>query len=76
MYIVPKATPLLLLHYYYYWRSGVEVIVEKERIRWIQRNTVKTRKRAAEKIAYESKKRSEERRRNNKRQRTIDQCFR
>ena len=30
------------------WRSGVEVIVEKERARWIERNAAKSRKIAAE----------------------------
>ena len=57
------------------WRSGVDMIVEKARMRWIERNTVKSRKRAAEKMAYESKKRNAESN-SNKRQRTIDQCFR
>ena len=57
------------------WRSGVDVIVGKERMRWIQRSTVKSRKRAAEKTAYEIKKRSEESR-SDKRQRTTDQHFR
>ena len=65
------------------WRSGVDAIVEKERMRWIQRNAAKSRKRAAEKMIYERKKRDEETRKrqrttqtDRKRQRTIDQCFR
>ena len=65
------------------WRSGVDAIVSKERMRWIQRNAAKSRKRAAEKMIYERKKRDEETRKrqrttetDRKRQRTIEQCFR
>ena len=65
------------------WRSGVEVIVEKERARWIKRNAAKSRKRAAEKVTYERRKRDEEARKRQgttkagrKRQKTIDQYFR
>ena len=57
------------------WRNGVDMIIEKAHMRWIQRSTVKSRKRAAEKMAYESKKRNAESN-SNKRQRTIDQYFR
>ena len=67
------------------WRSGVEAMAEKEHARWIKRNAVKSRKRAAEKVTYERRKRDEEEARKRqrtrtetgrKRQRTIDQYFR
>jgi hypothetical protein len=55
-----------------HWRDGVAAIVKKAHRQWIKRNTAKKEKRAAEKIAYENKKRGEEKRR----QGTIDQYFR
>jgi len=65
------------------WRSGVEAIVEKERARWIERNAVKSRKRAAEKVTYERRRRDEDARKrqrktevNGNRKRRIDQYFR
>ena len=65
------------------WRSGVNAIVKKEYARWIKRNAVKSRKRAAEKVTYERRKRDEEARKrrrvtetDGKRQRTIEQYFR
>ena len=65
------------------WRSGVEATVEKERMRWIQRSAAKSRKRAAEKAAYERRKKDEETRKRQrateagrKRQRAVDQRFR
>merc|ERR1711880_26142 len=60
------------------WRDGVDAIVEKANVRWTHRNTMVSRKRAAEKMAYENKKKGEENRSEarKKRQRTIDQHFR
>ena len=64
-------------------RSGVEAIVEKEHARWIKRNAVKSRKRAAEKVTYERRRRNVDPRKrqrvteaNGSRKRTIDQYFR
>ena len=58
-------------------------MVEKEHTRWTKRNTEKSRKRAAEKITYERRKREEEARKrqrttetNGGRMRTIQQYFR
>ena len=60
------------------WRDGVVTIVEKAHKRWTHRNAMVSRKRAAEKMTYESKKKGEENRSEarKKRQRTIDQYFR
>ena len=60
------------------WRDGVVTIVEKAHKRWTHRNAMVSRKRAAEKMAYENKKKGEENRSEarKKRQRTIDQYFR
>ena len=65
------------------WRSGVEAIVERERVRWLKRNAVNSRKRAAEKVTYERKRRDEDARKrqikteaDGNRKRTIDQRFR
>ena len=56
------------------WRDGVVAIVEKAHKRWTHRNTLVSRKRAAEKMAYENKEKGEESRSEarQKRQRTID----
>ena len=57
--------------------------VEKERARWFKRKAVKSRKRAAEEVTYERKRRDEDARKrqtkteaNGNRKRTIDQHFR
>ena len=63
------------------WRSGVDMIIEKARMRWIQTNSVKSRKRGGEdgvwsmRVRSKNKKRREENR-SDKRQRTIHQYFR
>ena len=59
------------------WRDGVDAIVEKANVRWSQRNAQVSRKRAAEKMAYENKRKGDESRSETrqKRQRTIDQYF-
>ena len=60
------------------WRDGVDAIVEKANERWTQRNAQVSRKRAAEKMAYDDKRKDEDNRSEarKKRQRTIDQYFR
>ena len=65
------------------WRSGVEAIVEKEHARWIKRNAVKSKKRAAEKVTHELRRRDVDARKrqrtteaNGSRKRAIDQHFR
>ena len=65
------------------WRSGVEAMAEKEHARWIKRNAVKSRKRAAEKVTYERRRRDVDARKrqrvteaNGSSKRTIDQYFR
>ena len=64
------------------WRRGVEAIVAKEQARWIKRNTEKSRKRAAEKVTYERRRREAEARKRQRttvadgsKKRTIDQYF-
>ena len=64
------------------WRRGVEAIVAKEQARWIKRNTEKSRKRAAEKVTYERRRREAEARKRQRatvadgsKRRTIDQYF-
>ena len=64
------------------WRSGVEAMVAKEQARWIKRNAEKSRKRAAEKVTYERRKREAEARKRQRatvadgsKRRTIDQYF-
>ena len=65
------------------WRSGVEAIVAKEHARWIKQNAVKSKKRAAEKVTHERRRRDVDARKrqrtteaNGSRKRTIDQYFR
>ena len=60
------------------WRGGVDAIVEKANVRWTQRNAQDSRKRAAEKMAYDNKRKDDDSRSEarQKRQRTIDQYFR
>ena len=60
------------------WRGGVDAIVEKANARWTQRSAQVSRKRAAEKIAHDNKRRDDDSRSEarQKRQRAIDQLFR
>ena len=60
------------------WRDGADAIVEKANERWTQRNAQVSRKRAAEKMAYDDKRKDEDNRSEarKKGQRTIDQYFR